>query len=511
VTRRVLALAAVIALSGCSLDHQGAPPLAGPSELGLSLDVTATPDVIAQDGQSQAVVQVLARDANSQPVSGLAMRVDTSVGGALADFGRLSTHTASTGSDGKATVTYYAPSAPPATATNDTTVSVVVTPIGSNYANALPRTVQIHLMRPGTIISPLGTPTAKFIFSPTSPKEEDEVLFDASTSTDSDGQIVSYRWDFGDGETGSGVRITHSYVVARAYQVVLTVTDNQGLSASTAPTTVTVAAADGATASFTFSPSTPLPDQDVFFNAASSKVPPDRTIRSFDWDFGDGSPHASGVSVSHQYHGVASYTVTLTMTDDTGRTFVTAQTVTVADPTAALKPTFTVSPGSPFVDQDVFFNAAASTVPEGRTIAAYSWDFGDGSPHMPGSTQTHQYSLEGQYTVTLRITDNTGESAVTSQTISVSSAKPQADFTFSPTAPTTNDGVHFNAATSMAMPGRSIVTYSWDFGDGATDNGPNVTHGPFAAGTWQVTLTVTDDHGDVGTARKSVTVTVPTP
>jgi PKD repeat protein len=333
VTRKVLALAAVIALSGCSLDNQSTPPLAGPSELGLSLEITATPDVIAQDGQSQAVVQVLARDANSQPVSGLAMRVDTSVGGALADFGRLSTHTASTDSNGRATVTYYAPAAPPATATTDSLVNVVVTPIGSNYANALPRTVEIRLMRPGAIISPFGTPTPKFIFSPTSPKEEDDVLFDASTSTD-DGQIVSYRWDFGDGESDYGVRTTHSFVVARTYEVVLTVTDDQGLTASTAPVAVTVGAADKAGPAFTFSPSAPTPHHAVFFNASASTVPAGRTIRSYDWDFGDGSPHGSGVEISHSYSTAGDYVVTLVLTDDTGRKTVTSNTVTVADPTA---------------------------------------------------------------------------------------------------------------------------------------------------------------------------------
>jgi PKD repeat protein len=333
VTRKVLALAAVIALGGCSLDNQGAPPLAGPSELGLSLEVTATPDVITQDGHSQAVVQIAARDANSQPVSGLAMRVDTAVGGALADFGKLSTHTASTGSDGKATVTYYAPAAPPATATNDALVNVVVTPIGSNYANAVPRTVEIRLMRPGTIISPFGTPTPAFFFSPTAPKEEDEVLFDASSSTDDDGQIVSYRWDFGDGETGFGMRTTHSYVVARAYQVVLTVTDDQGLSASTAPVAVSVSAADKAGPTFTLSPAAPTTHHPVFFNASASTVPPDRKIRSYDWDFGDGSPHGSGVEISHTYDVAGSYTVTLVLTDDTGRKTVTSKTVAVTDPT----------------------------------------------------------------------------------------------------------------------------------------------------------------------------------
>ncbi|HWB17876.1 MAG TPA: PKD domain-containing protein [Vicinamibacterales bacterium] len=414
-TRRVLALAAVIALSGCSLDNQGAPPLAGPSELGLSLEITATPDVITQDGQSQAVVQVIARDANSRPVSGLDMRVDTSVDGQLADFGRLSTHSASTGTDGKATVTYYAPAAPPATATSDTTVGVVVTPIGSNYANALPRTVAIHLMRPGSIVA-IGNLQPDFFFSPTSPKEEDEVLFDASITPNA-GNIVSYKWDFGDGETGFGMRITHSYVVAATYNVILTVTNDHGVSASTAPKPVAVAAADKPSVTFTFSPASPVVGQDVFFNAAQTTVATGRTIRSYDWDFGDGSPHASGVSPSHRYAVEGAYVVTLTLTDDTGRTTAVSQSVKVSNtkPQAA----FTFSPTAPHAGTPITFNAGTTTVAPGRTIVSYAWDFGNGATGTGQTTSYAGYLTDGSYVVTLTVTDSSGEVGVASNTVTV--------------------------------------------------------------------------------------------
>jgi PKD repeat protein len=415
VTRRVLALAAVIALSGCSLDNQGAPPLAGPSELGLSLEITATPDVITQDGQSQAVVQVVARDANSRPVSGLSMRVDTSVDGQLADFGRLSTHTASTGSDGTVNVTYVAPAAPPPTATSDTTVNVVVTPIGSNYANALPRTVAIHLMRPGSIVA-IGDLAPDFFFSPSAPKEEDEVLFDASITPNA-GNIVSYKWDFGDGETGFGMRITHSYVVAATYKVILTVTNDHGVSASSSPKDVTVGAADKPSLTFTVSPAAPFIGQDVFFNAAETTVATGRTIRSYDWDFGDGSPHASGVSPSHRYVVEGSYVVTLTLTDDTGRTTAASQTVKVSN--TKPQPNFTFSPSSPHAGvTDVKFNAASSSVAPGRTIVSYQWDFGDGHSGV-GATPSHKFEDEGSYTVTLTLTDSANEVNVATQNVYV--------------------------------------------------------------------------------------------
>ena len=53
------------------------------------------------------------------------------------------------------------------------------------------------------------------------------MTFDASDSSDFDGTIVSFDWDFGDGDTGTGVLVTHSYSTGR-YTVVLTVTDNDG-------------------------------------------------------------------------------------------------------------------------------------------------------------------------------------------------------------------------------------------------------------------------------------------
>jgi len=74
--------------------------------------------------------------------------------------------------------------------------------------------------------------TALFIYSPQNPAIDEEITFDASSSYDSDGEIVAYEWNFGDGNADSGKVVTHSYVAEGSYTVTLTVTDNGGLTDS---------------------------------------------------------------------------------------------------------------------------------------------------------------------------------------------------------------------------------------------------------------------------------------
>ena len=72
-------------------------------------------------------------------------------------------------------------------------------------------------------------PSADFSFSPSDPRVGEEIVFDASKSYDPDGKIVGYRWDFGDGKTGSGEKSTHIYFSPGSYFVTLTVIDDDGL------------------------------------------------------------------------------------------------------------------------------------------------------------------------------------------------------------------------------------------------------------------------------------------
>ena len=137
--------------SGCVLTGTTAPPLTGPSELSLSLLLAAAPDTLLQDGSSRSRVSVTARDAKAQPVPGLRLTIDVDGDELAVDSGRLSQRTVTTNDDGQASLFYTAPKSPPGASSASRTVAIVVTPIGTNHANAVPRSVFIRLLPPSAI------------------------------------------------------------------------------------------------------------------------------------------------------------------------------------------------------------------------------------------------------------------------------------------------------------------------------------------------------------------------
>ena len=179
---------------------------------------------------------------------------------------------------------------------------------------------------------PNQAPTAALIANPTSGDVPLPVSFDGNTSTDADGTIVSYDWDFGDGQTDTGAIVSHTYAAAGSFTVTLTVTDDDGAT-DTATTTITAndppPPNQAPTAALIANPTSgdvPLP---VSFDGNTS-TDPDGTIVSYDWDFGDGQTD-TGAIVSHTYDAVGSFTVT----DDDGATDTATTTIAVNDPAAA--------------------------------------------------------------------------------------------------------------------------------------------------------------------------------
>ncbi|QDP95167.1 PKD domain-containing protein [Microlunatus elymi] len=154
-----------------------------------------------------------------------------------------------------------------------------------------------------------------------------KVSVDASASSDPDGTISSYAWDFGDGATDTGKTATHTYAAAGDYTVKLTVTDNDGATDSTTKTvTVAVPVNQKPTAAFT----TTTDDLKVSVDGSGSSDP-DGTISSYAWDFGDGATD-TGKTASHTYAAAGDYTVKLTVTDNDGATDSATKTVTVTAP-----------------------------------------------------------------------------------------------------------------------------------------------------------------------------------
>ena len=212
-----IVLSASLASAACTMKNQEAPPLTGPSEFGTSITITVTPDVLTQDGASQSLVTITARDPNGNPLRNLSLRAEIFVDGSRVDFGSLSARNLVTDANGRATLVFTAPSSPSGPSVETfTTVQIVVTPVGTDFGNGSSRLATIRLVPPGVVVPPDGlrpnfTPAdgASFV-------DHETVLFDASVSTaPPNNPIVRYTWNFGDGQTGSGIRTTHAYAQRR--------------------------------------------------------------------------------------------------------------------------------------------------------------------------------------------------------------------------------------------------------------------------------------------------------
>lgn len=138
VAKRLLLVTCLAAFGACTLDKQSAPALGGPSTLGLSIDLKASPDTLFRDGVSTSVIDATAFDADGKPVAGLPIRFASQI-----SLGALSATMVSTDASGKASVTYTAPNDG-----SETTTTLSITPVGENYQNAHTRTITIRLIRP---------------------------------------------------------------------------------------------------------------------------------------------------------------------------------------------------------------------------------------------------------------------------------------------------------------------------------------------------------------------------
>ncbi len=271
---RFTAVAALaLAMGACTTKKTEPPAPSGPSELGTSLSVAATPDLLPQDGSSTSQVVVHAFDANGQPVRNLSLRIETAVGGVITDFGRLSSKDVATGSDGRAVVVYTAP-APVDNVDRNTKVQVLVTPVGGNSNGTQARFAEIRLVPTGVVGG--ETPVPDFTVSPAAPQQLETVTFDASDPTLNQ-TLTTYEWDFGDGSKGQGRVASHQYRDVDTYAVTLTVTDIAGLKGSRSKT-VAVGTSGVPVASFVFSPASPGIGEQIVFNGSGSTAVAPRVI-----------------------------------------------------------------------------------------------------------------------------------------------------------------------------------------------------------------------------------------
>jgi len=426
--KRALVLAVALSGGACTVKDTVPPPLAGPSEMSLSLAITANPEVVSFG--SLTTIRVEARDQNGQSLrteNRARMRVEILADGVATDFGTLSSREVETGSNGRAEFTYTAPAFVAGTIPD---VSISVTPVGTYAANdarnLFRRLVSIRLVPTGVIGN---APTANFTFTPPNPAAFQTVRFDGSSSVGGVGTVITnYVWDFGDGQSSTGATATHQYDTPGVYLAKLTVTDSNGFSSTSPAQTVTVGGGAAPTASFVFSPTSPSANAKVFFNGSGSTAGAGHHIVRYSWDFGDGKT-GTGSTEDHTYTAAGAYNVVLTVTDEVGQTDQEVKVVPVASGGggggSGATASFTVTPASPTANAAVAFNASGSTGGGGSLISTYSWNFGCTAgvqcTFATGNSVVfnNTYLLPGTYQVTLTIVDASSNTASTTRTITV--------------------------------------------------------------------------------------------
>jgi PKD repeat protein len=229
-----------------------------------------------------------------------------------------------------------------------------------------PETIARLFVAGSTGNPPNQAPVASFTATPTDLK----VAVDASASSDPEGGALTYAWTFGPGATASGPTAEYTYPAAGTYTVSLTVTDPAGATGTTTRTVTVKAPVDlPPVASFTATPA----DLAVALDASASSDPEGKAL-TYSWNLGDGSPAATGKTLSYTYAAAGTYTVTLTVSDPAGQTDSFTRQVTVSQP----------PPGPVQLAGDAFERAVAAGLGSAdvggiwRTVPAAPFSVADG-------------------------------------------------------------------------------------------------------------------------------------
>lgn len=272
----------------------------------------------------------------------------------------------------------------------------------------------------------------------------------------------SWAWNFGDGSTGSGAQVTHTYPHSGTYMVTLIQTNTCGRS-DTLTDSVTVSGCVLMNADYSFV-SASASHSVVFSNLSFG------TQLQYQWDLGDGNT-SSLASPMHVYGAPGTYTVCLTVTDTCG--VIDTQCYDVVVNCLTMEANYS----SAISNDTVSFTNLSS-----GDVVAWFWNFGDGTTSSLASP-VHVYAMPGPYTVCLTTTDACGNNDTHCYPLFLPCGSLAVGF---------GNFVSNNTVTFSDLSVGSVSAWNWNFGDGNTSSVPSPVHTYLNTGSYNVCLTVTN-------------------
>ncbi len=306
--------------------------------------------------------------------------------------------------------------------------------------------------------------------------------------------VASFNWDFGDGNSGNGMTLTHSYTQSGNYNIRLIVTDILGCNDTLIKNLFV--RVNGPAAAFTPGASATCLLSAVTFTDNSTNDG-QHPITTWIWNYGDGvSDTLTAPPFQHTYASPGSYTVSLKVIDNLGcyDSVPSATQIIISKPTALFYSTDLLS--CPAKDIHFINQSNGSAV-------TYLWQFGDGTTST-SSDPVHQYAADGIYTIKLFVTDAYGciDSLIKPSYVQIVS--PHSVYSLSDTLSTCPPLVETFTNSSQ-----NYISELWDFGDGTSTISPNPTHFYTSIGTYITKLTVTSPGGCVDVSQKTLIVRGP--
>ncbi|WP_353308472.1 PKD domain-containing protein [Shimia sp. NS0008-38b] len=316
------------------------------------------------------------------------------------------------------------------------------------------------------------------------------VLFDASASSDEDGDLLRYAWDFGDATGSDLINPTKTYEMPGTYPVTLKVEDESGSTRGSDLDRIAVIVREGPIANAG-------PDMRVCVNQevrmdGTGSTDADGSVNAFEWTFGDGS-RASGATPIKSFERAGDYEVTLTITGDAVGQCSPLDKDTVKVTVLSARSLEIDAVERAPSGEAVQFAAVLGDEPGTGEPVSFDWAFSDGATAQ-GQQVAHVFAEPGEYTATLTTTleggtQDCGE-LVSRHKVRINAApKPAID---APDLIASGVLARFDASGATDVDG-VITDYIWDFGDGATGRGVAGTHRYDAPGVYTLSLAVVDD------------------